>query len=105
MIFSELESILDRETVIKTLREQRDFFDRFSVKTLALFGSTARNEATEKSDIDFLVEFNDELTLALYMNLKFFLEDLFNKKVDLVIQSDLKPSIRDTIIKEAIYVS
>jgi predicted nucleotidyltransferase len=87
------------------LRSQPDLFARFKIKTLALFGSTARNEATAESDLDFLVEFDADPTFDLYMDLKFFLEDLFEKKVDLVTKGSLKPQITDTVLGEAINVA
>lgn len=96
--------IIDQKTVLSILQEHSEDIHNFGVKSLALFGSTARNEATADSDLDFLVEFNAELTFKRYMKLKFFLEDLFNKNVDLVIKTDLKPQIRESVIKEAIYV-
>jgi uncharacterized protein len=71
---------LTADTVLQTLREQPNLFSQFKIKTLALFGSTARNEATPQSDLDFLVEFEEKTTFDRYMNLKFFLEDLFEKK-------------------------
>lgn len=96
---------LSAETVLQILQEQSNLFEQYQIKSLALFGSTARNQATTTSDLDFLVEFNADLTLSVYMNLKFFLENLFQKKVDLVIRTDIKPIIKDNILKEAIYVS
>jgi len=96
---------LTADTVLQTLREQPNLFSQFKIKTLALFGSTARNQATPQSDLDFLVEFDADPTLQLYMNLKFFLEDLFERKVDLVIKTDIKPQIRETVLQESIYVS
>ena len=99
------EQALTAATVLQTLRAQPDLFAQFKIKTLALFGSTARNEATAQSDLDFLVEFDADPTLSLYMDLKFFLEELFEKKVDLVIKTDIKPQIRDTVIQEAVHVA
>ena len=99
------EKALTAETVLQTLREQPDLFERHKIKTLALFGSTARNEAIETSDLDFLVEFDADPTLTLYMDLKFFLEDLFQRRVDLVIKTDIKPQIRENIIQEALNVA
>ena len=96
---------LTAEIVLQTLREQPDLFQKYQIKTLALFGSTARNQATENSDLDFLVEFDADPTLNLYMNLKFFLEELFQRKVDLVIKTDIKPQIRESVIQEALYVA
>ena len=55
--------------------------------------------------MDVLVEFDGALTFNKYMNLKFFIEDLFNRKVDLVIKEDIKPQIKEQILKETIYVS
>jgi predicted nucleotidyltransferase len=96
---------LTAATVLQTLRQQPNLFEQYHIKTLALFGSTARNQATENSDLDFLVEFASDPTLNLYMNLKFFLEDLFQRKIDLVIQEDIKTQIKENIIQEAIYVT
>ncbi len=56
------------------------------------------------SDLDLLVEFQGDLTFDKYMDLKFFLEDLFDKKIDLVIRDDIKPQIREKVLGETIYV-
>lgn len=93
---------LDPQTILSTLGERRDIIDSFGVHSLALFGSTARNQATENSDLDFLVEFEGVATFDRYMNLKFFLEDLFGKPVDLVTKRSLKSQIRQTVLHEAI---
>ena len=77
----------------------------YGVKSLGVFGSFVREEATERSDLDILVEFDGTPTFRKYMDLKFFLEDLFERKVDLVIQADIKPQIREQILKEVVYVS
>lgn len=95
---------LTAETVLQTLRQYPHLFEKFQIKTLALFGSTARQEATETSDLDFLVEFNTEATLSLYMDLKFFLEETFDKSVDLVTKKSLKTIIQDQVFAEAVYV-
>ncbi len=79
--------------------------EQYQVKTLGVFGSYVRGEATKNSDLDVLVEFDGELTFRNYMDLKFFLEDLFKRKVDLVIKEDIKPKIREQILGETVYVS
>ena len=84
MITSTNTQILNAQIVIKIIQDQPNFFKKFKIKNIAIFGSTARNEATENSDLNFLVEFNCRATLKGYMSLKFYLEELFNKKVDLV---------------------
>ena len=105
MVSKTNEKALTAETVLQTLREQPDLFQQYKIKTLALFGSTARNEATENSDLDFLVEFIGTSTLDSYMDLKFYLEDLFSRPVDLVTRKSLKPIITESVLAEAIYVT
>jgi len=101
---TEQNQILDKEKVLKVIKAQENLFNNYHIKTLALFGSTARNEATENSDLDFLVDFNKSPTLSMYMNLKFYLEELFNKPVDLVTIKSIKPIIKESILAEAVYV-
>jgi predicted nucleotidyltransferase len=103
MVSQTNKQLLTTETVLQTLRAQPNLFAQFKIKTLALFGSTARNQATAASDLDFLVEFDADPTLDLYMDLKFFLEDLFEKKVDLVTKGSLKPQIADRVLAEVIH--
>lgn len=79
---------------------------RFKVKEIGVFGSRIKGEAKKGSDIDVLVEFQKkDKTFDNYMELKFFLEELFNCKVDLVLKSALKEEIKPYILPEVIYVS
>ncbi len=66
-----------------------------------MFGSAARNEASDTSDLDFLVEF-DRKSFDNYMDLKFFLEDLLGRPVDLVLKEAIKPRLREPILAEAV---
>jgi len=75
----------------------------FSVRKIGVFGSYVKDSANSNSDIDILVEFKEK-TFDNYMDLKFFLEDLFGKKVDLVISDTIKKRIRPLILREAQYV-
>lgn len=93
-----------RQTVLTRLADRLDTIRGFGVHTLALFGSVARDEATETSDLDFLVEFEGAATFDRYMDLKIFLEDLFEKPIDLVTKRSLKPQIRQTVLEESINV-
>ena len=78
--------------IIRLLRQHRDELrKRFGVKSLAVFGSVARGEAGPDSDVDILVEFEGRATFDRYMGLKFFLEDLLGRRVDLVTRKALKP--------------
>jgi len=76
--------------------------DRYAVKSLELFGSYARGEEKEESDIDILVEFTKPIDLFIFMELEERLSDLLGAKVDLVMRDTLKPRIRDRIMKEAV---
>ena len=94
-------NILDPQAVIALLQTQM-VKSRFGVKSLALFGSVARNQATEASDLDFIVDFEGTVTFDRYMDLKIFLEDLFDKKIDLALEDSLKAQIRQKVFEEAI---
>ena len=91
-----------REQILKTIRENRQTMRSFGVRRLGLFGSYALGKATASSDIDFLVEF-EKKTFDAYMGLKFFLENLFHRNVDLVIKDSLKPRLQKTVLKQVIY--
>lgn len=96
---------MKREEVIRLISTQRDEIKRLSVKSLAFFGSVARNESRPNSDVDFLVEFEGMATFDGYNNLKSFLEKLLGCKVDLVTHRSLKPRLRPLVEKEAVYVA
>ena len=67
-----------------------------------MFGSAARNEASDASDLDFLVEF-DRKSFDNYMDLKFYLEELIGRPVDLVLKDAVKPRLREPILAEAVH--
>ena len=98
------QSILYRDDIVTILQGQM-VRSRFGIKSLSLFGSVARNEATQESDLDFIVNFDGIITFDRYMDLKIFLEDLFGKKIDLAIEDTLKPQIRQKILEDAIDVT
>lgn len=78
--------------------------DKYHVQKIGVFGSFARGEEKEGSDIDILVEFEKGgKTFDAYMDLKYFLEDLFNRKVDLVTVEALRPRLKDDILREVVY--
>lgn len=78
---------------------------RFGVRHLGLFGSTARDEAREDSDVDVLVEFKEPASFDGYMGLLFYLEELFGRKVDLVTETGLKSQARPHVEKDLIRVT
>ena len=78
--------------------------EKYGVSEVGIFGSFATGEQKDGSDVDILVEFDKPITLFGYVDLKFFLEDSLKTKIDLVQKSGLKPIIKDTILKETIYL-
>jgi len=92
---------MTRDDILATIRANEARLRELSVRELDLFGSFVRGDATDASDIDFLVEFEDK-TFDNYLDTKELLETLFGRKVDLVIKSNIKPRLRDRILSEAV---
>ena len=96
---------MNRRELLEFLeRHKPELERRFGVRDLALFGSTARDEATEKSDIDILVRFDGPATSARYFGVQFYLEDLLGRRVNLVTDKALRPELRPHVEREAIHV-
>ena len=91
--------------VLKILKDNSLALNHLGVKSLAVFGSIARNEASHSSDVDILVTFTHSPTFDQYIETKFYLEDLLGCKVDLVMQDGLKPLVRSEVEKEAVHVA
>jgi hypothetical protein len=89
--------------IVETLDAHADQLRQMGARSLALFGSYRRGTPTADSDLDFLVTF-ERPSFDAYMALKFLLEDLFGRNVDLVLEPDLKPRLRASILREALYV-
>jgi predicted nucleotidyltransferase len=86
--------------VERILKEQKDFLkEKYFVKRIGIFGSYVRDEQSEESDIDVLVEFSKPVGFEFF-DLKDYLEELLSKPVDLVTVNALKPLIRDDIMAE-----
>lgn len=92
-----------RSDIINLLEQHREAIKSFGVRELGVFGSFARGEQTDKSDVDVLVDL-EKKTFDAYMDLLFFLEDIFGSKVDLVMKDTIKPRIKTRILAETIYV-
>lgn len=95
--------ISTRAGVIRKIKANRRTLSRYGVKSLALFGSAARDKMRKKSDIDVLVQF-DKATWENYIGLKFYLEDLLGREVDLVTPKALKPATKPSIEKDLYHV-
>jgi len=93
---------MSRDEILATIRANEPRLRELSVREISLFGSFAREvDVTPTSDVDLLVEF-DSTTFDNYMSVKELLESLFERRVDLVIKSDIKPRLRERILSEAI---
>ena len=95
--------MLGRDDILKRLQERlEEMRALFSVQRIGLFGSYVQGDASEKSDIDLIVDLA-EPTFDHYMDLKFYLEALFERPVDLVLSDTIKPRLKPISQKEADY--
>jgi predicted nucleotidyltransferase len=95
------------EHIRKQLEELKPILEeKFQVETIGVFGSYSRGEQTKKSDVDVLVEFTKDAHIGLfkYVDLEIFLSEQLGVKVDLVAKGGLKPSLKDRILSEVVYV-
>jgi len=98
--------MLTSEEILRKIEENRDKIKRFGVKRIGLFGSYVRGEQKAESDIDMVVEFEKGMkTFDNYMDLKFFLEELFRCRVDLVIVETIKPDLKPYILESVKYAA
>jgi predicted nucleotidyltransferase len=97
--------IMKRSEIIALIRDHYDQLQELGVSTLAVFGSVARDESTKASDVDILVEFEGAVTFDLFMDTKFFLEDLLGMSVDLVLPQAIRPRIKPYIMQDLVYVT
>lgn len=99
--------MLKRDEILSFLRENKaDFFSEYRLVKLGLFGSFAKNEGTEYSDIDLIVEFEPETEnlSEKKSQLKSILKKQFNREVDVCREKYIKPYFKSQILQSAIYV-
>jgi predicted nucleotidyltransferase len=97
---------MQKTTIFSLLAKHYNQIEDYGVERIGLFGSYVRNEQTESSDIDFLVEFSKEKkNIHNLVGLGDFLEKLFGKKVELVTKESLSKYIGPHILKEVQYAS
>lgn len=97
---------MNREEILRMLSSHKqELIEHFGVKRLSLFGSLARDEARDDSDMDILVEFSDTPTARDYFGLLFWLEDHVPRKIDLVTDRALRPELRPYVEKDKIDVA
>ncbi len=91
------------ENIIQILQNhKKEIEQRYSVKRIGIFGSYVRDKQKETSDIDILVEFHNP-TFDNFMDLLFYLKDLFGKEVDLITSNSLSPYMKPFIEKEIVW--
>ena len=96
---------MGRDEVLSLLRAHKsEIMSRFGVAELALFGSVARGQAIERSDVDILARFDGPATSKQYFGLQFYIEDLLGCNVDLVTDKALRAELRPYVEREAVHV-
>ena len=96
---------MTRDDVLDLLRAHKPVLaERFGVTGLALFGSFARDQATDSSDVDILVSFDGPATSKTYFGVQFYIEDLLGRNVDLVTAKALRSEVRPYVERDMTYV-
>jgi predicted nucleotidyltransferase len=96
--------VMRRKDVLAILGAHLEELRRFGVRSLRLFGSVARDDASATSDVDILVDFDQSPSFSQYMKLRIFLEDLLGAEVDLITEGGLKERARPHVERDAIRV-
>ena len=96
---------MDQGQIIERIRANRPRLAELGVSALWLFGSVARGDAPEASDIDLLVRFEGRATFDRYTDLKLFLEDLLGCRVGLVTEHALRKEVRAQVEREMLRVA
>ncbi len=92
--------LLNKTIIYEDLQKNKAILEQYGVMQIGLFGSFVRDEGTDESDIDFLVDFEPgKKTFKNFMDLAFFLEDLFQRKVEVLTRQGLSPYIGPSILK------
>ncbi|AFY53195.1 putative nucleotidyltransferase [Rivularia sp. PCC 7116] len=91
---------MKRDEVLAIVEKHREQLQTMGVKSLDLFGSVARNEARENSDVDFFVEFNRQVGLFEFIKVKLYLEDILGCSVDIGTLDTLRENLREPVIKD-----
>jgi predicted nucleotidyltransferase len=96
---------MSRKSVLDLLKKHQSELRKLGVRSLALFGSVARDQAGPDSDVDLLVEFTEAPNFDRFMDVKIYLEDLIGCRVDLVMPQSVRPQMRPYIEQDLVYVA
>jgi predicted nucleotidyltransferase len=106
MQFSLRKYLLTKKELENKLAAHRHELKKMGVVSLAVFGSVARDESTQQSDIDLLVDFDREVSLFYLFEIQHKLEDIIGvPKIDLIQRGAIHPALRDQILSEAVNVA
>jgi predicted nucleotidyltransferase len=100
---NQMKKLKDKVDVLRIIRGiQSELADRFTVQRIGVFGSFAKGDEGPESDVDIIVELA-EPTFDHYMDLKFRLEEVLKRPVDLVMADTVKPRLKPIIEREIVY--
>ncbi len=101
-----MQNYITIETIEELLKEKRQILlKKYRVKKIGVFGSFTRKKENAHSDIDLLVEFEEgHKDFFNYIRLKFYLEELLQRKVDLIIKDAVKSRLKEKIFSEVKYI-
>lgn len=95
----------NKDQIKNTLNQHKELFKKnYNVEDLGVFGSFARGDNTQASDVDILVRFSQPLGFFKFIELENYLTKLLGRKVDLVTEKALKPAIKSDVLREVMYV-
>jgi len=101
-----MNKVSSKQELFQIIQAHQNEILSFGVKKVGVFGSFARNEVTEQSDVDFFIEFEiEKKTLKNFIGLKSFLETMLHRKVEIVTPESLNKFIGKYILKEVDYVA
>ena len=97
---------MQRQEIIEKIKKHENSIREMGVSKLSLFGSVARDEADDASDVDFLIEFDRTVGLFHFFKVQHYLEKILGvPKVDLLMPGAIKPALRERITAEALRVA
>lgn len=97
-----MKNVGDIEKIIEGEKEK--LLIEYKIRNMGIFGSYAKNTAKEKSDIDLIVEFEEPVSLLGVIKAENYLTELLGIRVDLVPKEDIRKELKETILKEVIYI-
>jgi uncharacterized protein len=93
------------DEIKQILSERKSWLcETYQITELGIFGSYARGEQTQNSDVDVLIDYEQSPTLFKLVNLRNYLKDLTGLSVDIVTKNGLKPGVRERVLSEVVYL-